>query len=37
MIFLDTSYFVALALGRDALHARAEAWSAHLPGPFLTT
>ena len=37
MIFLDTSYFVALAMGRDALHARAGAWSAHLPGPFLTT
>lgn len=37
MIFLDTSYFAALAMGRDALHGRAEAWSAHLPGPFLTT
>ena len=37
MIFLDTSCLVALALGRDALHARAEAWSACLPGPFLTT
>jgi len=37
MIFLDTSCLVALALGQDALHARAEAWSAHLPGPFLTT
>lgn len=37
MIFLDTSYFAALAMGRDALHGRAEAWSAHLPGPFLTS
>ncbi len=37
MIFLDTSYFVALAMGRDALHTRAAAWSAHAPGPFLTT
>jgi len=33
MIFLDTSCLVALALGRDALHARAEAWSA-LARPF---
>ena len=37
MIFLDTSYFVGLAMGQDALHGRAGAWSAHLPGPFLTT
>lgn len=37
MTFLDTSYFVALALRRDALHARALSWSRRLPGPFLTT
>jgi len=37
MIFLDTSYFGAMAMGRDALHVRAGAWSAHLRGPFLTT
>ena len=37
MTFLDTSYFVALALPRDALHRRALAWSACLAGPFLTT
>ena len=37
MIFLDTSYLAALAMGRDALHERAVAWSANLPGPFLTT
>ena len=37
MTFLDTSYFVALALRRDALHARALSWTRRLPGPFLTT
>ncbi len=37
MTFLVTSYFVALALRRDALHARALSWSRRLPGPFLTT
>jgi len=37
MIFLDTSYLVALAMPTDNLHARALAWSNHLPGPFLTT
>lgn len=37
MIFLDTSYLIALVMPGDALHARALAWSSHLPGPFLTT
>ena len=37
MIFLDTSYFVALAMPADALHATALKWSECLSGPFLTT
>jgi predicted nucleic acid-binding protein len=37
MIFLDTSYLVAVALRRDALHQRAVAWSGILNGPFTTT
>ncbi|MBN2447820.1 MAG: type II toxin-antitoxin system VapC family toxin [Phycisphaerae bacterium] len=37
MIFLDTSYLIALAMRQDALHAQAIAWSRYLPGPFLTT
>ena len=37
MTFLDTSFFAALAMGRDALHASAVAWSERLPGLFVTT
>ena len=37
MTFLDTSFFAALAMGRDALHASAVAWSERLAGPFVTT
>jgi uncharacterized protein len=37
MIFIDTSYLIALAMDADALHDRALAWSRILPGPFLTT
>ncbi len=37
MIFLDTSYLIALAMARDSLHGPALAWSGRLPGPFLTT
>lgn len=36
MVFIDTSYFAALAMPNDALHASAASWSARLPGPFLT-
>lgn len=37
MIFIDTSYFVALTIQRDALHEIATAWSGYLSGPFITT
>ncbi|MBN1489195.1 MAG: type II toxin-antitoxin system VapC family toxin [Phycisphaerae bacterium] len=37
MIFLDTSYLAALALGRDSLHGRAHAWSMCAAGSFVTT
>jgi uncharacterized protein len=37
MIFIDTSYLVALAVRSDGLHRTAMAWSAAAPGPFLTT
>lgn len=37
MIFVDTSYLVALARPADGLHEAAMAWSALVPGPFVTT
>ena len=37
MIFVDTSFLIAIALTRDALHHRSVAWSASLRQPLLTT
>ena len=37
MTLLDTGYFLALFNPRDALHARAEARSDSLDGPFIVT
>jgi len=37
VIFLDTSYLLALAVPSDGLHETAFAWSAATPGPFVTT
>jgi predicted nucleic acid-binding protein len=37
VIFIDTSYLVALAIKSDALHETARAWSKSLSGPFVTT
>lgn len=37
MIFLDTGYVVAVLRPRDALHARALAWSRRLKEPLMTT
>lgn len=37
MIFIDTSYLVALAVRSDALHGRAVALSNSLAGSFVTT
>jgi predicted nucleic acid-binding protein len=37
VIFLDTSYLVALAVPADGLHDAAMAWTAATSGPFITT
>ena len=37
MIFLDTSYLVALAVPADGLHEAAMTWTAVTSGPFVTT
>lgn len=37
MTFIDTAYFVALSMKRDALHGCAIRWSKQLSGPFMTT
>lgn len=37
MILVDTSFFVATLDRRDALHARARAWSALVDGTLITT
>jgi predicted nucleic acid-binding protein len=37
MIFLNTSYLVALTLPQDSLHATARAWSDHIAEPQLST
>lgn len=37
MIFVDTSYFVAIANSRDSLHARAVAWAEAADQALLTT
>ena len=37
MIFLDTSYLVALAVPADSLHDAAMNWTAVCSGPFVTT
>jgi len=37
MIFLDTGYFIAVLNPHDALHVRAEGWSALLQEPLLVT
>ncbi|MFO0838990.1 MAG: PIN domain-containing protein [Phycisphaerae bacterium] len=37
MIFLDTSYLVALVMRSDALHAAAVEWSGRVSGPCVTT
>ncbi len=37
MIFIDTSYLVAMAVRSDGLHAVAMAWTAAARGPLLTT
>lgn len=37
MIFVDTSYLLALAMSNDALHEVAIAWSNAVAGPLLTT
>ena len=37
MIFVDTSYLVALAKPADALHDVATEWSTVVSGPFVTT
>lgn len=37
MIFLDTSYLVALPVPADGLHDAAMAWTAVTSGPFVTT
>lgn len=35
MVLVDTSYWIALSLPRDALHRRADAWGAFLTEPLL--
>jgi predicted nucleic acid-binding protein len=37
VIFIDTSYLVALAIKNDALHDNACAWSKAASGPFVIT
>lgn len=37
MIFVDTGYFLALAMPGDALHRRAMMWANVVPEPFLVT
>lgn len=37
MIFIDTGYLVALAIGDDQLHQRAQQWADAVDGPFVTT
>lgn len=37
MIFIDTSYLVALAIPQDGLHRRTIAWSKAVRGQLLTT
>jgi predicted nucleic acid-binding protein len=37
MIFVDTSYLLALANPRDSLHARAQAWAGALNEPCVLT
>jgi predicted nucleic acid-binding protein len=37
VIFIDTSYFAAIAVPGDGLHEVAKKWSTALGGPFLTT
>lgn len=37
MIFIDTSYLVAMAVREDGLHAAAMEWTQRVKGPFLTT
>lgn len=37
MIFLDTSFLLALAMPNDSLHAAARQWTLQSRGPFLTT
>lgn len=37
MIYIDTSYLVAMAVRSDGLHDVAMAWTASARGPFITT
>ena len=37
MIFLDTSFLIALAMPNDALHTTARAWSGQITEPLLVT
>ncbi len=37
MIFIDTAYFVAVAVPADGLHQAAIEWSTAVSAPFLTT
>lgn len=37
MIFIDTSYLVAMSVRGDGLHRAAMAWTAAARGPFVTT